>query len=433
MSAETLGGLTIVGLVVLLAIRIPVGAAMFIAGVGGYLALASPAAVVHVLGSTLLQVSTEYTLSVLPLFVLMGSVALRAGMSERIFAASTALFGSVRGAEAMATVAASAAFSTVSGSSLATTATISRIAAPSLRLRGYDDRLISGSIAAGGTLGILIPPSVMLVIYALITGESIVALFAAAILPGLVMTVLYVLTVWLLIKRWPQLAPEAPVFSGNRLASVAKGWEVLVLFVLTIGGIYAGWYTPTEAAAIGATTAALMGFATGTLTVSRLTSAVREAILTTTMVFFVVLGATFYSYFIVQAQFPAMLLSMIDTMALPPVAVILGIIVFYLVAGCFLDGIGMMLATVPVFYPVVVGLGYDPIWFGVLLVILVEVGLVTPPVGMNLFVIKSQVPDLRLTSLYLGILPFLAAQLLMLAMLTAMPSIATWLPEMLSR
>lgn len=431
MSVEILGGLAVLGMVVLLALRTPVGLALFLAGLGGYLAIAKPPAVFHVLGSTLLQVGTEYTLSVLPLFVLMGAVVVRAGMSERLFGASAALFGTIRGAEAMATVAASAAFGAVCGSSLATTATVARIAAPNLRQRGYSDPLTGGAIAAGGTLGILIPPSVIMVIYALITGQSVAALFAAGILPGLLLTTLYILTVCLVIAFDRNAAPEASARIERRIRQLAKGWEVILLFGLTIGGIYAGWFTPTEAAAIGVALAIVIGLAFGSLTLEGIVSALRETVITTAVIFFVVLGATFFSYFIIQAKLPSALIELVAAWGLSPLAVILGILAFYLIAGCFLDGIGMMLATVPVFFPVATGLGYDPIWFGILVVIAIEVGLITPPVGMNLFVIKSQVPDIRLSALYRGIVPFLLAQMLMFVVMLAVPDIATWLPQVL--
>lgn len=432
MTAAAVAGLSVLGVAIMLLIRIPVAVALGLAGIAGYMTIAKPAAVLHVLGSTLLQVGTEYTLTVVPLFVMMGAVAMRAGMSQRLFTASTALFGRVRGAESMATVVASGAFGAVAGSSLATTATMTRVAGPELRRRGYQDSLVGGTLAAGGTLGILIPPSVALVLYSLITGQSVAALFAAGILPGLVLTGLYVLAVLWCIWRDPSAVPASEGHISSRLLRIAKGWEVVLLFGVTIGGIYAGWFTPTEAASIGLFLAIVTGFLVGDLTVQGLIAALEETVLTTAALFFVVLAATLFAYFIIQAKLPPALISFSETLAFPPWAVVASIILFYLIAGCFLDGMGMMLATVPVFYPVVTALGYDPVWFGILVVVAIEVGLITPPIGMNIFVIRAQMSDLALGAIYKGVLPFIVAQLVLIALLMLQPGLATTLPQWLS-
>lgn len=432
MTAAAIAGLAVLGVAFLLLIRVPVAVALGLAGTVGYLAIARPAAVLHVLGSTLLQVGTEYTLTVVPLFVMMGAVAMRAGMSQRLFSASTALFGPVRGAESMATVVASGAFGAVAGSSLATTATMTRVAGPELRRRGYRDSAVGGTLAAGGTLGILIPPSVALVLYALITGQSVAALFAAGILPGLLLTGLYVLAVLWGIWRDPSSVPTPEGMIGHRLLRILRGWEVVLLFGVTIGGIYAGWFTPTEAASIGLALAILTGFVVGDLTFAGLLSAMAETVVTTAALFFVVLAATLFAYFIIQAKLPPALIGFADAMAFPPWAVIVAMIVFYLIAGCFLDGMGMMLATVPVFYPVVTSLGYDPVWFGILVVVAIEVGLITPPVGMNIFVIRAQMSDLALGAIYRGVVPFILAQLVLLGLLVLLPGLATALPAWLA-
>ncbi|MBK0328128.1 TRAP transporter large permease [Rhodobacteraceae bacterium F11138] len=433
MTAAAVAGLSVLGVAVLLLIRMPVAVALGLAGTAGYLAIAKPAAVLHVLGSTLLQVGTEYTLTVVPLFVMMGAVAMRAGMSQRLFAASTALFGRVRGAESMATVVASGAFGAVAGSSLATTATMTRVAGPELRRRGYRDSMVGGTLAAGGTLGILIPPSVALVLYALITGQSVADLFAAGILPGLVLMGLYVLAVLWRIRRDPSSVPASDGNIPHRLLQIVKGWEVVLLFGVTIGGIYAGWFTPTEAASIGVFLAIITGFMVGDLTFKGLITALEETVLTTAALFFVVLAATLFAYFIIQAKLPPALIEIAEALAFPPWAVVVSIIVFYLIAGCFLDGMGMMLATVPVFYPVVTALGYDPVWFGILVVVAIEVGLITPPVGMNIFVIRAQMADLPLGAIYRGVLPFIVAQLVLVVLLMLQPGLATTLPRWLAQ
>ncbi|MCX7561659.1 TRAP transporter large permease [Sulfitobacter sp. F26204] len=429
MTPAMIAGLSVLAVTMMLFIRVPVSVALGLAGTGGYLAIAKPAAVLHVVGSTLIQVGTEYTLTVVPLFVMMGAVAMRAGMSQRLFAASTALFGRLRGAESMATVVASGAFGAVAGSSLATTATMTRVAGPELRRRGYHDSMVGGTLAAGGTLGILIPPSVALVIYALITGQSVAELFAAGILPGLILMGLYVVAVLWSIWRNPDSAPAPDCNMPNRLIEIIKGWEVVLLFGTTIGGIYAGWFTPTEAASIGLFLAIATGFLVGDLTIRGLIAALEETVLTTAALFFVVLAATLFAYFIIQAKLPPALIGIAESLAFPPWAVIGTIIIFYLIAGCFLDGMGMMLASVPVFYPVVTALGYDPIWFGILVVVVIEVGLITPPIGMNIFVIRAQMPDLPLGAVYKGVLPFIVAQLVLIALLMLQPGLATTLPQ----
>ncbi len=429
MDPVVVGSLAIVASLVLLAVRVPVAVALGLTSVIGYLFISSPFGVWYTLGTTALQIGTEYTFSVIPLFVLMGALAVQSGMTDRLFSASTALFGRARGSEAMATIAASAALGAVSGSSLATTATMSRVAGVDLLKRGYSPSLVGGAIAAGGTLGILIPPSVVIVIYALITGQSVAHLFAAGLLPGLLLTLLYIAATYIVIHLRPGSAPPPVPMTANRLKTILGGWEVVALFSITIGGIYLGWFTPSEAASVGVALAFVIGFSFGRLTAAGVMASLRETVTTAASLFFVVLGATFFAYFIIQARVPVMLVEAIEVREIPGIAVILLILAFYLVAGCFLDGIGMMLATVPVFFPVVVGLGYDPIWFGILVVVAIEVGLITPPIGMNIFVIKGQLAELGLGAIYRGVIPYVIAQIILLALLLAIPGIATFLPD----
>ncbi|MBR9763377.1 MAG: TRAP transporter large permease [Rhodobacteraceae bacterium] len=430
MSLQLIGLLGVGGLVLLMLLRVPVAIALMIVGLLGYIGIDSMTSALVVMGSTPLQIATEYTLSVVPLFTLMGILCASMGLSSKLYDAAAACFGRVRGSSALATIGASAAFGAMNGSSLATCATIGKIAVPEMREQGYRDTLIAGSIAAGGTLGILIPPSIIMVVYALITEQSIARLFAAGMIPGVVLACLYfgAVAVTLLFDR--DAAPRGRALTlRQRLAALTGAWEAALLFGGTIGGIYAGIFTPTEAASVGVAMALVIGFARGNLTLRSLADALVETAVTSSVLFLIVLGATFFTYFVTQARIPPTLVEFLGGMGLSPVAVLSLMILFYLVAGCFIDGIGMALATVPVFYPVIVGLGYDPIWFGILLVVLIEFGAITPPVGMNLFVIKSVAPDLKFSALYGGILPFLGALIIMILLLIAFPGLALWLPQ----
>jgi tripartite ATP-independent transporter DctM subunit len=298
---------------------------------------------------------------------------------------------------------------------------------------GYDERLAAGAVASGGTLGILIPPSVILIIYAVIAQESVAQLFAAGLIPGLVLTALQIAVIWALCRWRPALAPpgSAALSWAERLRDVVAMWQMLVLFAISVGGIYAGFFSPTEAAAVGCLAAIALGFATRRISLRDLVEALAETVRTTAVLFFIVVMAFVYAYFLVLTNLPQSLGAFVTAMELSPLAVMLVLILFYFVLGCFIDSLGMILITVPVFLPLVLGLGYDPIWFGVLVVVVVEIGLITPPVGMNLFVIRAQQPDIAITTLYRGVLPFLSAGVVLIALLIAFPEIALWLPQAL--
>ncbi len=362
----------------------------------------------------------------------MGAVASEFGMSAKLFKATKFLFNGFRGAEAMATIGACAGFAAVCGSSLATAATMSRIAIPEMRAAGYDDRLSTGVVAAGGTLGILLPPSIIFVIYAIIAQQSVLKLFAAGLIPGLVLMVLYMLVVALLVvvrPAWARSGQALPL--RQRLRDMREMWEIALLFCVSIGGMYAGLFSPTEAAAIGAFGAFALATLTGQMSLPRFWKCVRQSVQTTAMLFFIMIGAFLFSYFIVQTQLPVTLVALVREAGLSPLYVMIVLIVIYIVLGCFLDGIGMILVTVPIFFPLVVENGFDPVWFGVMLVTLMEIGLIHPPVGMNLFVIRAQLPDIPLSAIYLGVVPFLLAQAALIVLLLAFPHMALWLPTAL--
>jgi tripartite ATP-independent transporter DctM subunit len=367
-----------------------------------------------------------------PLFILMGEIATHSRMSSELFRAAKVMLSGVRGGLAVATIAASGAFGAVCGSSVATAAAMTRICLPEMRRAGYEDGFAAATVAAGGTLGILIPPSIILVIYGSIAEQSVPRLFAAALVPGILLLVLYGLTAVILAPRVQGAAAEPAGESGaSRLGALAEAWQFLLLFVVTIGGIYAGLFSPTEAAAVGAFGAILLGFARRRLTVKLLTEAVRTSVITSCVLFAIIIGATIFAQFMVQTRLPDLMLGAFQDLGLAPWGVMTMIIVAYIILGCFLEGIGMVLITVPVFLPVVTGLGYDPVWFGIIVVIVVELGLIHPPVGMNLFIIQAQVPDLSIVKLYRGIVPFLVAPIVLILLLFALPGLALWLPAVL--
>jgi C4-dicarboxylate transporter, DctM subunit len=429
-TATSIGLAGMAALVVMILARIPVGVALGLVGFVGYAAIDGIAKARLVFGAVPLELASAYTLSVLPLFTLMGALATAAGLSGDLFRASNAVFAGMRGSLAMAAVGASAAFGAVCGSSLATAATMSRISIPQMLQAGYSPALAAGVVAAGGTLGILIPPSLILMIYGIIAQISITKLFAAALIPGLVLTALYVATVWIWVTVRPEVAPRIATKGRQDTIKLLFGiWDVVALFLLTFGGIYFGWFSPTEAAAVGAFGALALGALRRGFTMAGAFACFEETTRITANLVLIILGSTIFSYFVVQTGMAQAVVRSISMTGLSPLTVMLLLIVFYVFLGCFLEGIGMVLVTVPVLLPLIVSTGYDPIWFGVLLVVVVEIGLIHPPVGMNLFVIRSQAPEISLGDMYRGVLPFLIAPFLLIALLLAWPDLALWLPR----
>ena len=434
MSPQLIGGIGVCGLFSLLIIRVPVWVALTLVGFLGNVALIGVGAALATLGTIPFDTASLYGLSVIPLFILTGSIASGTGLSAELFKAARVILSGVRGGLSLATIGASACFGAVCGSSIATAATMTRIALREMRSAGYGDALSTGSIAAGGSLGILFPPSIILVIYGAIAEQSVPKLFAAGLIPGLVLTALYMIVALVVARIRPSDAPAVEsVGIRHRLSALTGPWQFLALFVVTIGGIYAGIFSPTEAASIGAFGAIMLGVASRALTTRELVSSIESAVITSSMLFMIIIGANLFSNFMVQTQLPAVLANTASSLALPRMMVMVAIIMVYVVMGCFLEGIGMMLITVPVFLPLIRQYGYDPIWFSIIVVIVIEVGLIHPPVGMNLFVIQAQAPEIRITNIYRGIVPFLAAPLLMIILMFLFPQLALWLPQTLYR
>ncbi|RMH53834.1 MAG: TRAP transporter large permease [Alphaproteobacteria bacterium] len=430
MSGFALGIGGIAAMFALQFLRMPVWLALAVTGIAGNILLNNLGMARFVAGTVLFDTASNYNLSVIPLFVLMGEIASGSRMSAELFAAARVALGRLRGGLSVATLAASGAFGAICGSSVATAASMTRIALPEMRKAGYEDGRAAGVIAAGGSLGILIPPSIILVIYASIAELSVARLFAAALIPGIVLTLIYIaIAVMLAGRDGAGAAPAAGLRA--RLSALRGAWHFALLFLVTIGGIYAGIFSPNEAASIGAFGAIMLGVLRRRLDAAGLWRAVQASVIVSCALFMIIIGATLFAQFIVQTRLPETLLALAREAQLSPAAVIGMIIAIYIVLGCFLEGFGMVLITVPVFLPIVTGFGFDPVLFGILVVVLVELGLITPPVGMNLFIIRAQVPDMPMARLYRGILPFLIAPLVLVALILAFPSLTLWLPEIL--
>jgi tripartite ATP-independent transporter DctM subunit len=432
MSPQLVGILAMAGLFALLILRVPVAIAMGLAGIVGYAAIDGWPRALLAASTTPYDLTQQYALTVVPLFVLMGVVASRSGMSAELYRAANALFSGLRGALAMGTIGACAGFGAICGSSLATAATMTPVAVPEMRRYGYDERIATGVVASGGILGVLIPPSVVLVVYAIIAEQGVPQLFAAALFPGLICAGLHIVVIaaigWLQPHRLP-VSESMPL--RERLRALEGLWKIVLLFGIAVGGIYSGFMSPTEAAAVAAFTAIVIAFATRTMTVRSLIDALMETAWTTGMLFVIIVGAFLFSYFMVLTQLPNALTGWVQHLGVAPWVVILMIVGFYLALGCFLDAISMILITVPVFLPLAQAVGYDGIWFGILVLVAVEVGMITPPVGLNIFIVRAQMPDIALADIYRGIVPFLAAHIALIALLMLLPGLALWLPSVL--
>lgn len=430
MSGPIIGLLGFIATLVLIAFELPVGIAMGLVGAIGYAAINGTGAMGYVLGTAVFDSVSNYGLSVIPLFLMMGVFAARSGLSRDLFAFVNAFVGHLRGGLAIASIGACAGFGAICGSSLATVATITPVALPEMRRYGYDDKLAAGAIAAGGTLGILIPPSIILMVYALLTEQSLGKLFIAAFIPGILGTVLYSIGVVVMTRINPVLGPAGSRSTWTeRWRATRTVWPVLALFGLVMGGIYVGWFSPTEAAAVGAAGAVLVAAVRGALKRDVLRDGMMETIEISGTLFLVMMGAAVFNFFIETTQLPQLLIQAVNSSGLPPLGIMALIIAFYVVLGCFMDALSMILLTVPFVFPVIKALGFDPIWFGIIIVTVVEIGLITPPIGMNLFVIIGVAKDLKTRDVVRGVVPFILCDIVRVVILVAFPILATWLPS----
>ena len=415
----------------LMALRVPIAVAMGLVGLVGLGLMRSWPAALSAAGGEFVDIGS-YTLSVVPLFVLMGNFVTRAGMSRDLYQAAYALIGHRRGGLAMSTIAACAGFGAICGSSIATTATMARVAMPEMARFNYAPTLAAGSVCAGATLGILIPPSVILVIYGIMTETSIGALFAAGVLPGLVATAFYLTACAWTTRRNPASGPPGERAAWpERRAALARIWGVLLLFALVMGGMYSGFFTPTEAAGVGAMGGFIFALARRALTLKVLAEVLLDSARTSAMLFTIVIGASLFAGFLNFTDLPSSLRDFVTGFDAHPVVVIVAICLVYVVLGMAMESLSMMLLTVPIFFPLVVALGFDPVWFGVIVVCVIEISLITPPVGMNIFVLRSVVPGIPTQAIWRGVMPFVGADILRMGVLIAFPAISLWLPQRL--
>ncbi|MBK0401115.1 TRAP transporter large permease [Limibaculum sp. M0105] len=427
MSPEQIGLAGMAALIGLIALGCPVGLAMIAVGAGGFAAVVGVEPALRILERGTLETVTNYSFTVIPLFILMGAMVARAGLSRDLFLAARRLTWRMRGGLAVAGLGASAAFAAVSGSSLATASTMTRVAYPEMRAHGYDARLSAGSLAAGGTLGIMIPPSVALLLYALITEQSVGTMFLAGVIPGLLGFALYAAAAMLAARAWRTGAEAGP--EGSLGLALRRMLPVAVLFGLVMGGLYGGVFTPTEAGGAGAALALVLALGRG-LGWRGFNEALAETAALSASLFVILIGAEVFGFFLSVSRLSFGMAAAVEAAGLTPLQVILAILVFYLVLGCFMESLAMILLSVPVFFPLVEAAGLDPVWFGILAVTTVEVGLITPPVGMNLFVVNAAAGELSLSQIWRGILPFVAADIVRLGLLVAFPALSLWLPHL---
>jgi C4-dicarboxylate transporter, DctM subunit len=430
MSSDAIAVLGFVALFVLMLLRVPVGMAMGLVGVSGFAFLVNGDAALKIIGHTSMRTVTDYTFGVIPMFLLMGAFVSNSGMSRELFRAANSFVGHLRGGLGIATIAACAGFAAISGSSVATAATFATVAYPEMRRYNYPQSFATGVIAAGGTLGAMLPPSTVLAVYGIITEQDIGKLFIAGIIPGLLAASMDMLTVVVIGWLRPDFLPMAPRHSWKeRLIGLRDIWAMLLLFIFVIGGLYGGLFTPTEAGGVGATGALIIGVIRGKLDGLQIRRSLLQAVRTAAAVLTVLIGALLFGYFLTVTQTPQKVTAFLTALGLGRYGVLALIMLMYIVLGCLMDSLAMIILTIPIIFPVIMQLGFDPIWFGVIIVMTVELGLIHPPVGMNVFVIKSVVQEVTFSTIFRGVLPFILTDLIRLVILIAFPILALWLPS----
>jgi tripartite ATP-independent transporter DctM subunit len=438
MSDLAIGSTGFAVLLVLLAIRVPIGVAMLGVGIVGYSQIAGTTALLSFLKTEMYWRFSSSDLAVIPLFLLMGHFAARAGITTALFRAAAAWIGHLRGGLAMAAIGGCGAFATVSGSSLATAAMMGQVALPELRRYEYSGAFATGTLAAGGTLGILIPPSIVLIIFAVMVEGNIVSLFQAGLIPGLMAVAGYLMAIAIVARIDPKAGPAAPrATRAQRWSSLREIWSVIVIFMVVMGGIYGGVFTPTEGAGVGAVATFLVAVTHGGMRLNGFISALIETATTTAMIFLILLGAGVFNAFLGFSQLPLWTADFFQNSGLSPYIVLLGMIFLYLVFGCVMDSLAMILISVPIFWPIIAalefGLGPDEmkLWFGIITLMVVEIGLITPPIGLNVFVINSLAKDVPMLDTFKGVVPFLISDVIRVTLIVLFPSISLFLPWLL--
>jgi tripartite ATP-independent transporter DctM subunit len=430
LDRETIGVIGIVVMLILLALRMPIGIAMLLVGISGFAWLNGLPAALSSLGNSPYSYSTVYDLAVIPLFVLMGNCAAVSGMSRDLYAAAYAWLGHLRGGLASATIAACAGFAAVSGSSIASAVTMGRVCLPEMKRYKYSDSLATGTVAAGGTLGILIPPSTAFVIYAILTEQSIGRLLLAGFLPGLLLSFLFIVTIMIWTRFKPEIGPPGERASREeRIRTLIQSGPMVAIVAISIGGIYAGAFTPSEAAAVGAFLSFALALWRRTVTWESLSTILIETVKTTAFVFLILIGAFVFGPFLALSGLPESLAQGLIALELPRYLILFALILIYMMLGMFLEGFSILVLTLAIVIPIVDALGFDLIWFGVIMVIVLEMGLIDPPVGINVFIVKGLVPDVPMSEIFAGIVPFWFAMMVCIAILIAFPEIATFIPN----
>jgi len=428
-SPIAIGIIGIVVLIITFCLSMPVGFAMAFVGLIGFSFLVSSPAGLSLLARDVFANFSSYSLTVIPMFMFMGAITFAAGMSRRLYDTGYTIFGQMRGGLAMATIAGCASFAAICGSTNATAAAMGKVSLPEMKRYHYDDSLATGCVAAAGSLGILIPPSTIFIVYGILTEQSIGKLFLAGIFPGLLLATIFIMVVSFLCWRNPSLGPSgAPTRWKEKIASLTGVIEMLVLFALVIGGLFLGWFSPTQAGGAGAAGAIIIGLVRRQLNWQGFLNAVKDSLRITCEVMVIVTGAIIFGHFIAVTQIPFVLADWVSTLPLPPAAIMGVIVLMYLLGGCFMDALALITLTIPIFYPLVLAMGFDPIWFGVIIVLVTEMGVITPPVGINVYVIKGIAEDVPLETIFKGAFPFLGGLLIAVSILIAFPQIALFLP-----
>jgi len=430
MNPIHVGIIGILVLIALLFLNFPVAFCMALVGLVGFAYLVSPAAALNIIIKDFYSVFSSYDLTVVPLFVFMGQILFYAGLSRKLYDAAFTWLGHLKGGLAMATVGACAFFASICGSTNATAATMASVALPEMKRLNYRDELATGTVAAGGSLGILIPPSTIFIVYGIMTEQSIGKLFMAGILPGILLSILFMLTIYIWVTLRPEIAPRVEKQGWKkRFMSLSGLVEVVVLFILVMGGLFLGVFTPTEAGAVGAFGGVLIPLVSGQLSWKGFVEGLYSSTRTTCMILMIVAGATVFGHFLAVTRIPSTLSGWVAGLPLPAWGIMLVIMFFFLIGGCFMDALGMILLTIPIFYPVAVAIGYDPIWFGVVIVLVTELGVITPPVGINVYVVSGIAKDVPLEVIFKGAFPFVLALCAYLIIMLLFPQIALYLPS----
>ncbi len=432
MSPETIGMLGLILMLVLMFLRVPLGVVMAMLGFGLFAWISGWGPGLAMFGSTAFRTSTGYMLLVIPLFILMGTLASHAGLALDAFYAANKWLGHLRGGLAMATVCGATAFGAVCGSSIATAATMCTVALPEMRRYGYADQFSLGTICSGGLLGFMIPPSTAFIVYGIVTQESIGKLFIAGIMPGLLIAVLYMIAIYIVCRMNPSLATKAPAVPWReRFGTLYRVWGILVLFILVLGGLYGGFFTPNEAGAVGAFGALVLGLAKRKLTWQLIMKSLMETAQLTGMIFLLIIGANIFNVFIAVSKIPFAIATFIGGLAIPPIGIVLALVLIYIILGFFMELVSVILISMPIIYPLLIAIGVDPTWFAVLVVLTIMIGQITPPVGVVVYAVGGLVRDVPLYTIFRGIWPFLFAQIAALAILIAFPQISLWLPNLM--